>query len=127
MTEHFDLREELVVVPATLYGPHRQLVAHLAVDTGASMSLVNAHLLHMLGYSVTEETEQIEITTGSGVEYVPLVKVKRIAALGKSRRGFVVACHTLPPSANVDGLLGLDFLKRRRLMIDFRKGLIGLD
>ena len=44
-----------------------------------------------------------------------------------SRQGLVVVCHTLPPSAGVDGLLGLDFLRNSRLTIDFRSGQIVLD
>ncbi len=33
-----------------------------------------------------------------------------------------VSCHTLPPSAGVDGLLGLDFFRGERLTVDFRTG-----
>ena len=33
---------------------------------------------------------------------------------------------TLPPSAGVDGLLGLDFMRGLGLSIDFRQGLVAL-
>jgi hypothetical protein len=39
---------------------------------------------------------------------------------------WLMVCHTLPPSASIDGLLGLDFLRDRRLTIDFRTGQITL-
>jgi hypothetical protein len=35
---------------------------------------------------------------------------------------FSVLAHTLPPSAGVDGLLGLDFLRGQVLTVDFRSG-----
>jgi hypothetical protein len=35
---------------------------------------------------------------------------------------FPVLGHTLPPSAGVDGLLGLDFLRGQSLTLDFRSG-----
>ena len=40
---------------------------------------------------------------------------------------FPIVCHTLPPSAAVDGVLGLDFFRGTRLVLDFRKGLVTVD
>jgi hypothetical protein len=34
--------------------------------------------------------------------------------------------HTLPPSAGIDGLLGLDFMRGQRLEIDFVRGFVTL-
>jgi hypothetical protein len=39
---------------------------------------------------------------------------------------FPIIAHTLPPSATVDGLLGLDFFRGQQLNIDFRRGEITL-
>jgi hypothetical protein len=47
-------------------------------------------------------------------------------AMGQERTDFPVLAHTLPPSASVDGLLGLDFLRRQIVTIDFRRGIISL-
>jgi hypothetical protein len=66
------------------------------------------------------------MTTASGVEYVPLLAIDRIEVLGQQRTSFPVAAHTLPPSASIDGLLGLDFLRGGELTIDFRAGQITL-
>ena len=70
--------------------------------------------------------DRIQITTGSGVEFVPRISVSRIEALGKNVEGLAVLAHTLPPTAMVDGLLGLDFLRDARLTIDFTDGTIEL-
>lgn len=53
--------------------------------------------------------------------------VQRVDALGYSEEQFPVMCHALPPSAQLDGLLGLDFLRRNRLVIDFQAGEISLE
>jgi len=37
---------------------------------------------------------------------------------------FLVLAHTLPPSASVDGLLGLDFRHGQVVNIDFQQGII---
>ena len=49
-----------------------------------------------------------------------------IRALGQERTNFPLLGHTLPPSASIDGLLGLDFLRGQVLNIDFRQGTISL-
>ena len=64
---------------------------------------------------------------GSGGEYVPRVVVSRLKALGEHRVNFPVLSHTLPSSASVDGLLGLDFLRGKVLRIDFRQGTLALN
>jgi hypothetical protein len=66
------------------------------------------------------------VTTGSAIEYVPTVIVDRVIALGQTRVQFPILSHTLPPSAGVDGLLGLDFFRQHSLIIDFRTGIIEL-
>jgi hypothetical protein len=50
-----------------------------------------------------------------------------LEALGKRRRGMEIVAHSLPKGASVDGLLGLDFLRRTKLTIDFRKYVVKLD
>lgn len=67
------------------------------------------------------------MTTGSGVVEAAQFKVKRLEALGKRRMGLLVIGHTLPESASVVGLLGLDFFRNKRLTIDFRKHFVQVD
>jgi hypothetical protein len=66
------------------------------------------------------------MTTDRGVEFVPRLPLDRSAALGQTRTGFPVLCLALPPSAAIDGLLGLDFLGEQSVTIDFRSGGISL-
>ena len=84
-------------------------------------------MLVLLGYDPALEVERVQVTTGSGVEFVPRVTISKIVALGQERAGFSLLAHTLPPSAAVDGLLGLDFFRDHRLVIDFKSGNIQID
>ena len=88
--------------------------------------MVNWDVLVLLGYDPAALRDRIQITTGSGVEFVPLIPVSRIEALGKNVENLPVLAHTLPPTAMVDGLPGLDFLRGARLTIDFTDGTIEL-
>lgn len=91
MRLHFDPTAGLIVVPTRLFGPSGDTVVRLALDTGATRTVV--------GWD-------------------------RVEALGQERRDFPVLCHTLPPSATVDGVLGLDFFRGQRLMVDLRAGVV---
>jgi hypothetical protein len=103
------------------------VILQFALDTGASVTLANVGVLVLLGYDPALETERVQVTTGSGVEFVPRVTVSKIVALGQGRTAFPLLAHTLPPSAAVDGLLGLDFFRNQRLVIDFKSGNIQID
>jgi hypothetical protein len=68
--------------------------------------------------------KRLQLTTGSGLEYVPRIALSRVEALGVLKENFPVLCHTLPASATVDGVLGLDFFIGRRLTIDLSVGTV---
>jgi len=98
----------------------------MALDTGATSTVVSVGLLVAIGCDPAASQERVEVTTGSGVEFAPQVRLAQIKALGHTRTDFPVLAHTLPPSAGIDGLLGLDFLRGQFLTLDFRTGEIML-
>ena len=122
----FDPDQGLIIVRAELEGPTGSAVLRLAFDTGATSTLINAGMLVSIGYDPSLVPDRIEVTTGSGVEYLPRVTMSRVTALGQERTRFPVLCHTLPPSAGIDGLLGLDFIRGKSVTLDFRAGQINL-
>ncbi|MDZ4860493.1 MAG: retropepsin-like aspartic protease [Candidatus Hydrogenedentes bacterium] len=127
MSTPFDPRRGLVVVSAEVVWPYGSAVVSMALDTGATGSMLNAALLVALGYDPALVPDRVQVTTGSGVEFVPRVYVERLTALGKVQETIGILCHTLPTSATVDGLLGLDFMRNMCLQIDFRVGTISLE
>jgi len=126
MSTMFNPHEGLIIVQARLWGPTGDTQARLALDTGATRTIVNAAILVSIGYDPAVVPGRVPMTTRSGVEFVPRLSIDRIEALGKVHTNFPLICHTLPPTAPVDGVLGLDFLRGQRLTINFRKGLITL-
>ena len=126
MSFSFDPQQGLIIVPAELWGPNGSAVLRLALDTGATGTLVNTGMLVALGYDPALIPDRVQITTGSGVEFVPRILLDRIMVLGEEAVEFPVLGHTLPPSAGIDGLLGLDFFRGRSLTIDFRTGQVAL-
>ena len=122
----FNPHQGLILVAGTMHGPSGQGTLRLALDTGATQSLVSARLLTAVGYDLTQATSHAQLATANGVIRVPLLTLTRLSALGQDRPGFLVAAHNLPAAATIDGLLGLDFIRGQTLKIDFRTGLIDL-
>jgi predicted aspartyl protease len=126
MSFPFEPQQGLIIVRAELWGPSGSAVLRLALDTGATGTVVNVGMLVAVGYDPALVPDRIQVTTGCGIEFVPRVILDKIVALGHERTGFPVLSHTLPPSAGVDGLLGLDFFRGQSLTIDFRDGQVRL-
>ncbi|MYC05599.1 MAG: hypothetical protein F4X57_00185 [Chloroflexi bacterium] len=127
MSFPFDSHEGLIVTQVILTGPSGSVRANLALDTGAIMTVLARRFFQALGYDLSARSNMVQVTTGSGVEFVPEITLSRIEALGHERSDFPALCHTLPSSATVDGVLGLDFLRDKRLVLDFRTGILTLD
>ncbi len=126
MSFAFDPERGLIVVRAEIWGPTSSAILRLALDTGATRTLIDSGALVALGYDPSTAAERIQVTTGSGIESSASIMIERIVALGHDRQSLQVLSHKLPPTLSVDGVLGLDFLRGLLLTIDFRTGRITL-
>ena len=126
MSVYFNPRKGLIVITAQVWGPYGDVYLNLALDTGATTTLLDFVTLRELGYPVEHPDASIQLTSCTGIETVPMVELGRICALGQERKSLPVAAHTLPSTARIDGLLGLDFLRDSNVEIDFRAGKITL-
>ncbi len=116
----------LIVVQVALFGPSGDRIIRLALDTGASSTLIGKEILSVIGYDPDSFPKSVNFTTGSGVESASRVTVGSLEALGQVRANFSVIAHTLPPTAAIDGVLGLDFFRQHVLTLDFQLGEIAL-
>jgi hypothetical protein len=126
MSFPFEPNYGLIIVRAELEGPSGNAVLRLALNTGATATMINMGMLVSIGYDPALVLDLFQVTTGSGVEFVPRIILRKIIAIGKERVDFPVLCHTLPPTAGVDGLLGFGFMRLQTLTIDFLGGQIML-
>ena len=85
MTFPFSAQQGLVIVTATVIGPSSTGSLRLALDTGATYTVINGTLLVPLGYDLALASHQVKITTASGVAFVPQLPLLKINALGQDR------------------------------------------
>jgi predicted aspartyl protease len=123
----FDPQGAAIVVPTTVWGPSGSVEVRLFLDTGAAGTAVREDALRLLGYDAADAPEQVRVVTATRVERAPRVYVQKLRALGREREHYPVVCHTLPSASGVDGVLGLDFFRGLRLVVDFREGRVTLD
>lgn len=126
MSLTFNPKEGLIIIPTRLWGPNGDTVVRLALDTGATATVVNWDIIVLLGYDPAIISDRVQMTTGSGLEFVPRIIIRKLEGLGKKRKNFPALRHTLPPSTTVDGVLGLDFFRGNKLILDLRRGILTL-
>ncbi len=102
MSLHFDPTQGLIVVPTRLFGPAGDIV-RLALDTGATRTVVSWDVVVLVGYDPAVAAQRVQMTTGSGVEFVPQLIVEKIEALGQERRDFPVSVTPYHPRQRSTG------------------------
>ena len=127
MSIDFNPVRGLVIIAAQAYGPDGDTLARLALDTGALGTLFSLAILITIGYDPSQATEHVSIVTASSTERVPRIVARQLTALGRTQADVRIQCHALPAATKVDGVLGLDFIRGQRLVVDFRAGRVTLE
>lgn len=125
MSVPFNPVSGLIIVTATVFGPRGNRAVRLALDTAATETAISRRILANIGVDMLT-APTVPVTMGGGIVSVPLVTVDHLEALGQTQASLLIQAHTLPSSLPIDGLLGLDFIRRGRLVVDFRTGQISL-
>lgn len=124
--ETFNAKQGLVIVSARIFGPSGDALARLAVDTAAIGTVIRPGILESIGYDLAQAPDQVRLVSASDTITVPRLLADRIVALGQERTYMPIIVHALPPATGVDGTLGLDFYRVRRLTVNFRQGRVSL-
>ena len=116
----FNKKSPLVVVPVSVKMESTVFDFNFAVDTGASVSLIDIDVMLAMGYKKADCIRTIETVTASKRETAYEFMIDNIRAIGLIRRNFKVISRPLPIGLGIDGLLGLNFFKNKELTIDFK-------
>ncbi len=124
-TVKFEVSDNIIRIGAEIHGPRAIIIASLALDTGASTTMLNTEILRMAGYDPARGSETLLIT-GSTIPTARLLMIDRLDAAGQSVKNLEVVCHDLPDESELDGLLGLNFLCHFDLEINYSNATIVL-
>ena len=119
----FDLNAPHIVVPVRITGVQRMRWVNLILDTGSTSTVIDELVALRLGYNL-ESAPTVSVTTVSGTSQASIIAARQIFALGMTVEEFPVLVMPLPEQLRADGLLGLDFLRRRNLFCNFEKGIL---
>ncbi|MCX7969452.1 MAG: retroviral-like aspartic protease family protein [Armatimonadetes bacterium] len=106
-----------------LIGLRGAIWCEMVLDTGSSRTVVDESVLLRLGYNLAEASSAT-IAAPTGMAEVSIVTVQQIDALGLTVHDFPVLAMPLIVPLRTEGLLGLDFLRRRNLFCNFAKGIL---
>ena len=124
----FDPKSSIIVITPTLVGINgKKKKIDMALDTGATYTMIPWDVAEALGYAPELSKERIELITASGVEKSPLITLNSLSVLQKNAKDVKTIVHDLPPKSYVDGLLGLSFLRNFEIRLNFKKGVLEID
>ena len=118
----FDNKLPWIIIPATIAGGYQKKTIRLALDTGASNVVIPYEVALNVGCSPSKSHEWVKITVGGNEDLAPKVIVPYFECLGFRLRHFAVVCHNLSESTPIDGLLGVTFLRRFEIKINYPHG-----
>lgn len=107
-----------VIVPVMFNGTLR---ANLALDTGATITVVSRRIATTLALSTLGVSK---VGTVAGVITVPAVRLGSLKVGDAQVHDLVVLVHDFSTDPRVEGLLGLDFLKHFHVSLDTRRSLL---
>lgn len=120
------VRNELLFTRSALKYQDRIRVVSLLIDSGSAYTIVSWEVLLSLKLDPPTSPVRRPILTASGLLVLPEVEVDECHSLGQIVERFPVLAHTVPLGSQVDGLLGMNFLRRFEMDLNFKQATIRL-
>ena len=116
---YFELEddESLIKISCHLAGDNY----NVALDTGASNTVIDLNILLVAGYKVEDAIRIIKIETAGGIIEAYVFLIAEIKALGITRRYLEVSSYDFANNnilSEIQGVLGLDFFRGYKFCID---------
>jgi hypothetical protein len=97
------------------------------LDSGTPETIVDWDLANQIGLDRSQSVGAARYFGMEGPQDGYYVLAPELKILGRSVKGFKLACCPFNKKLETDGLLGLDFMRRTILMLDFKDGRITLE
>ncbi len=111
-------RGRVILVPVLMQHEGTPQCPDMALDTGARMTVITPGRARELGLRPDGTELSVNVTGAIGTGSAVLLRVASVSVLGEEVRDLRVLCHALPPNLKIEGILGLNFLKHFKIVID---------
>ena len=101
----------------------------LALDTGATHTVVDLTLMQLNGYTLNDVVRTVEFETAKGTVSAYTFRIPELIALGRTLTDVEVSSYDFIGNDvlfDIDGVLGLDFFKETELLINFKTHTLSL-
>ena len=96
----------------------------LTLDTGSPFSILNIELANTIGLTEDLADGPSRLWGPTGADDGYRIRATAITTMGKTIGDFPIRCHHIAPGAKVDGVIGLDIIRRGRLVFDLPDGFV---
>ena len=118
------IRDLIVLRRVHVLGPQGTAQADLLLDTGAAITTLSTSVVEAAGFDLSTIVQTQRIVTGNGVVEAPFLLIPELRVMELSVTDLLVCVLDIPEVAHIEGLLGVNFLKRFRTVIDFPQGFL---
>ena len=91
----------------------------MIIDTGAYLTLISPAVAKLLNYSEYDRVGKIKVSSPIGEEKGYRIKLKRFETCHQSQEDLDVGVLPIHDSYGIDGLIGLNFLEKYNIKINF--------
>ena len=124
MRQHrLTVRNELLFTRAALKQRQRLRVVNLLIDSGSTYTILSSEVLLSLNIDLAVPLQRRQIMTANGLLVLPEVEVEEFSCLGQKVERFPIVAHTVPLGGQVDGLLGMSFLRQFEMDFNFKQAI----
>src|SRR5512140_71825 len=120
----FNHKRDLVIVRAWLWGPRGDKQVWLAVDTASAETVVTPDTVDLLGYNPRDGETITTVRSAIGKEQGWTLRVSRFSTLGFVVPNYRIHVFDLATGHDIDGLIGLTFLRQFNCEFRFTEGRI---
>lgn len=113
------IADTIVIPRVEVVGPSGISRADLLLDTGAALTTLSRAVVESAGYDVSGVTDFRSIVTGNGVIRAPVLRISELRIRELVVQSLLICVLDIPEAAHVEGLLGINFLKEFRTVIDY--------
>ena len=125
-TLRFNPHLNLIVLNVELKYQVRHTI-RMALDTASTFSALTPDAVARLGFDLSQVKSQQTIATASQILTIPQITVPTVTLGTETIDDLLFLVMPLPLPLGVKGLLGLNFMRRFKVALNFEQGILSLE